>query len=316
MKRLISITLSLMMLIATFPLTSNAAITYTEEVWNADQKISVNQGSLYAGIDYVFGKAGEAVDTTSTLGTNIVLGDSYNGNAYFKWDISDYSDVEVAYAHIKFITDSNSFDVYTLPASAWNTTTAPTLTNATKIDKVVSEVGDLYADYTSGSSTRRARNLNITSVVNAAKLAGDDEVVIVIAPQSGKTVYLFDLNNADRKPALQVEAIKSIRTEAFFTGTIAAGETLTLYYSVANGWDEELSGDCYLAVYDNFGDRLYDVAIASFDDVTSGTTASGQLTLTIPGDAGDLTGYTAKAMIWDDNMSPFIEAIPLTVIGE
>ena len=295
--------------------------TTKKDAWNADQTITIDYGYKYAGTSYIYGKPGETVDTEKTLGTNMGLSNNashatMNGmHAYFKWDISGYDVDAVSYAHVKFYTDNNNFNIYSLPESDWDTDTAPALTNATNITKTVSEVGDLYEDYTSGNTTIRARNLDVTSAVKTAITEGQSSFILVVeASHATNATYIHGLNNASRKPALQLKTSKSIIVAGAFAGTVAAGETLTLDYAIENGWDEAVDVDCYIAVYDGDG-RLSYVSADSFTVASVGS-KHDQFTYTIPIDAGDMTGYTARAMIWKDDVVPLINtAVPLTAIS-
>lgn len=112
---------------------------------------------------------------------------------------------------------------------------------------------------------------------------------------------------------MQVQTAASVDTAATFTGTLAAGNDLTLTYAVDNGWDTDLSVDCIIAVYDsNKALKYVDIETIT---VSSADTVGDTFVYTVPADAGDLTGCAAKAMIWNSDFTPLVTVIPLVAVN-
>ena len=289
----------------------SASKSIVKTTWSEPIRISTKASAYYSGNEYIFGTPGSAVDTTNKLGYsgNFKLTNAGN-HLYMKMNISGYTADEISDARVMFWTDDTGVNLYSLPDSEWNTTTAPALTSATAIE-LVSGAEDIPDDYNFTHDTRRLKNYDITSAVKTAIIAEQSEFVLVIEAKS--TTYLYYLQNSPARPGMQVQTAVSVDTAATFTGTLAAGNDLTLTYAVDNGWDTDLSVDCIIAVYDsNKALKYVDIETIT---VSSLDTAGDTFVYTVPADAGDLTGCTAKAMIWNSDFTPLVTVIPLVAVN-
>lgn len=279
--------------------------------WCEPIKINASNGKNH-GDDFIVGTPGANVSdlTTNISGGWVKLGGTTVENrivGYFKFDISDYTDEsQVDTAIFLNRNDGGTLKLYSI--DTWYSDKVPTFTTEDNITYTSSsEPGP------EGSETLTdLKKYDITSAVKSA-VRNDKKELIIAVERSNTTGNTYFRGMTGSYPALWVKKAVSVDTAATFTGTLAAGNDLTLTYAVDNGWDTDLSVDCIIAVYDsNKALKYVDIETIT---VSSLDTAGDTFVYTVPADAGDLTGCTAKAMIWNSDFTPLVTVIPLVAVN-
>ena len=98
-----------------------------------------------------------------------------------------------------------------------------------------------------------------------------------------------------------MQKVKTAIVNNSLAGSITSGGTISASYSIQNTSTVE-SLTCYVivAVYDSQGNP-YDVILKTVP-VSTEETVNGTLDLTLDTTEEDLTGYTASAMVWSDDL--------------
>lgn len=167
LKKVLSITLCVMLLISTLTLSASAALTYTEYTWQEPVGVSTLNGYSYVGDDYKFGAPGSEFNAASNIESgNIKLTLSSATSpmcAYFKWDISGYTIDEIVSVRFICITKDNNLNLYSMPEASWSETTAPLLSSGASITRVMSEdeVPESYFDGYGSTWIRRYYDIQV-----------------------------------------------------------------------------------------------------------------------------------------------------------
>ena len=311
MKKVLSFLLITALIVTSMTIAVSAAATE----WLEPVQISITSAKTNPGTDYFCGIPGEAVESISADGNaNFVFLKNTNRCLYLRWDISGFTADEISKARVMFTADTGSLDLYSLPETEWNTTTAPLLTNATAITKTDS-TDEVPTGYTYN------RKYDITDAVKAAINNSQQYFVLVIGPKNGNhsyAIYIKNLNVDKQKPALQIQ--RSTNKSPVVVLDTQDGETQGLDFAneiivTATGTDAN-EGETETLTYEFFIDGVANTDNVSGNILTipGGTLSPGTHTVKVT--CTDINGaYTNAEIKLDGYINTFSDMVPVEITG-